>query len=193
MAAQYDLCECGGRKRAKSKRCAKCAGYGRGRHVMPSGYVRVWCPGHPMAHKDGYALEHRVVLYEAGVELLPGYHAHHRNGDKADNRIENLEVKLAAQHVGDHVREAGAVENQFGTWRLRSPRDCEVCGESYKPWNDTQRFCSRSCMRIGLRKTHCKRGHELAGENLRIAPDGERVCRACDRIRIQRFKARQAS
>ena len=29
------------------------------------------------------------------------------------------------------------------------------------------------------RKTHCKRGHLLAGNNLRIRPDGRRVCRTC--------------
>lgn len=29
----------------------------------------------------------------------------------------------------------------------------------------------------------CSRGHEFAGANLRINPDGERVCRACHRAR----------
>lgn len=33
------------------------------------------------------------------------------------------------------------------------------------------------------RKTHCKRGHELVGDNLRIRPDGTRKCRACERER----------
>jgi hypothetical protein len=35
------------------------------------------------------------------------------------------------------------------------------------------------------RKTHCKRGHELAGENLGRRSDrpSERVCRACEAIR----------
>lgn len=31
-------------------------------------------------------------------------------------------------------------------------------------------------------KTHCIRGHELAGENLRIAANGTRHCRACARM-----------
>ena len=39
-------------------------------------------------------------------------------------------------------------------------------------------------------KTHCKRGHELAGENLRIYPSGARICRAC--LKIQ-YAARQAA
>lgn len=33
------------------------------------------------------------------------------------------------------------------------------------------------------RKTHCKRGHPFAGENLRVKPNGERVCRQCVRYR----------
>lgn len=31
-------------------------------------------------------------------------------------------------------------------------------------------------------KTHCHRGHELAGDNLRIREDGTRRCRACIRL-----------
>jgi hypothetical protein len=31
------------------------------------------------------------------------------------------------------------------------------------------------------RQTHCKRGHPLSGDNLRVTPDGHRVCRACQR------------
>jgi hypothetical protein len=85
----HDACpKCGGRKRTKNRQCASCRGYGRGRHIMPSGYVRVWCPGHPIANADGYALEHRRVLHDAGVDVPAGHHVHHLNEDKTDNRIE---------------------------------------------------------------------------------------------------------
>lgn len=30
-------------------------------------------------------------------------------------------------------------------------------------------------------KTHCKRGHPFAGENLRISVEGYRICRACQK------------
>ena len=39
---------------------------------------------------------------------------------------------------------------------------------------------------INARKTHCIRGHEFAGHNLRITPSGNRVCRACQRIRMDK-------
>jgi len=35
-------------------------------------------------------------------------------------------------------------------------------------------------------RTHCGEGHELAGDNLAIGRDGERVCRACRKIRSVR-------
>lgn len=36
-------------------------------------------------------------------------------------------------------------------------------------------------------KTHCKRGHELAGDNISITKDGYRVCLPCKRINNARF------
>lgn len=88
---------------------------------MPSGYVRVWCPGHPMANSDGYALEHRKVLHDAGVAIPDGFHVHHLNEDRADNRPENLGVKSPRDHVRDHIAERGGmVTNQYGSFPMRA-------------------------------------------------------------------------
>lgn len=90
---------CGSPMDRLSKRCASCSGYGTKRnYTHPAGYVRIWVPGHPMAHKDGYALEHRYVLHEAGVEIPDGLCVHHVNGDPKDNRLENLAVVTASEH-----------------------------------------------------------------------------------------------
>lgn len=45
-------------------------------------------------------------------------------------------------------------------------------------------------MAINARKTHCKRGHPLSGENLHVNKDGGRVCRACvaERARLSYAK-----
>lgn len=118
----YDACpECGGRKRSKNKRCAKCYGYGTYRHVMPNGYVRVWNPDHPLAKKDGHVLEHRMVLHDAGIVIPKGAHVHHKNEDRTDNRLENLEVKSPRDHIVGHLTERGVVVNQFGEWTLHTP------------------------------------------------------------------------
>ena len=36
-----------------------------------------------------------------------------------------------------------------------------------------------------MKKTHCKNGHELSGDNLRIADCGRRRCRTCEGTRIK--------
>jgi HNH endonuclease len=41
-----------------------------------------------------------------------------------------------------------------------------------------------------LRKTHCKHGHPLSGDNLRIGPNGARACRACNAAAQQAFRDR---
>jgi hypothetical protein len=40
-------------------------------------------------------------------------------------------------------------------------------------------------------KTHCKSGHPLEGDNLRIEKDGERVCRICALARVHSHRRRR--
>jgi hypothetical protein len=41
---------------------------------------------------------------------------------------------------------------------------------------------------VNARKTHCKRGHPLAGANLYVNPRGQRQCRRCQAEREQRYR-----
>lgn len=68
------------------------------------GYWRVWCPGHPEAHK-GYVKGHRLVWERAHGPIPTGWHVHHKNGIKADNRPENLEALPASKHLSLTARE----------------------------------------------------------------------------------------
>lgn len=81
-----------------------------GRSVASTGYVLIRVGvGHPLADVRGYAYEHRVVMTEQlGRELSPREHVHHKNGDKLDNRPENLEVLTAWQHQAEHRRKIRA-------------------------------------------------------------------------------------
>ena len=84
------------------------------RNKMPSGYIRVWAPGHPTAMKDGYALEHRKMAWDAGMFSDLSLQIHHKNEIRDDNRLENLEPKEESAHHKDHIAEAGFVDNQYG-------------------------------------------------------------------------------
>lgn len=91
------------------------------RPLVPTkqGYRRVYAPGHPLANKDGNILEHRKVLHDAGIQVPPGWHVHHRNENKLDNRLENLEVLPPRMHTREHLKRVGYVVNQFGRWPVR--------------------------------------------------------------------------
>lgn len=82
--------------------------------VNARGYRIVYDPEHPLAMADGYVYEHRKVAWDEGLLTDPNLIVHHRNGDRGDNRIENLEVKAQGVHVREHVEERGYVDNQYG-------------------------------------------------------------------------------
>ena len=69
------------------------------RKVTVHGYIKLWLPDHPMADKGGEVYEHRLVMSQKLGRPLQRYeHVHHKNGDKTDNRPENLEILSNAEH-----------------------------------------------------------------------------------------------
>lgn len=69
--------------------------------INDQGYVEVYVGAdHPMA-RDSRVGEHRLVMSEhLGRPLFENENVHHKNGDKTDNRIENLELWVVAQPKG---------------------------------------------------------------------------------------------
>lgn len=69
--------------------------------VNDQGYYLVRMPDHPNANVKGYVHEHRLVYSQLlGRPLLPGENVHHKNGDRSDNRPENLELWVTMQPSG---------------------------------------------------------------------------------------------
>jgi len=78
--------------------------WNNGRLITPDGYVLVRVGrSHPLADPNGYCHEHKLVMCSyLGRNLLSGEAIHHKNGDKTDNRIENLEIKTCHEHSLKH-------------------------------------------------------------------------------------------
>src|SRR5947209_4197140 len=69
-----------------------------GRHTDRHGYVQVWRPEHPNARMGGYIHEHRLVMSEhLGRPLKSHENVHHKNGNRSDNCLDNLELWTTIQ------------------------------------------------------------------------------------------------
>ena len=137
-------CECGRKrwvskhhlKARKNERCIKCRHKGDknprwrgGKRVTAEGYSSIKPTADDLkfvnAQKDGYVIEHRLVMARhIGRKLKANEIVHHVNENKNDNRIENLLLMTQAQHgclnsylatlwMNEHKESAYEIERKF--------------------------------------------------------------------------------
>lgn len=76
--------------------------YTRKKHS--GGYILVYAPQNQNADKHGFVLEHRLVMESViGRPLVAEEYVHHKNGNKADNRPENLMITDMREHARMHM------------------------------------------------------------------------------------------
>jgi len=117
---------------------------------------------HPNAIKCGYVLEHRVVMENHLKRILSDDEVvHHKNQNKKDNRLENLEVLTVTEHVTLHNREVG---------RKWLTLKCPSCGvifdreerQTHRAKHGRYTCCSRSC------RGQFSRSIQLHGETIEV-------------------------
>lgn len=98
--------------------------------ISTKGYRLVKCPEHERADSHGYVLEHILVYEKAyGVKIPPGHCVHHLNGNKQDNRIENLCLMSNSEHTKHHhigakrTAETKRKLSQKSKERLKEPKN----------------------------------------------------------------------
>ena len=70
------------------------------------GYTAIYLPTHEKSTKDGYIMEHILVMEKhIGRHLKDDEVVHHKNKIRNDNRIENLQLMTFKEHASFHMKE----------------------------------------------------------------------------------------
>lgn len=70
-----------------------------GRRKHSDGYILIYKPKHPYSNNKGCIREHRLVMEKyLGRYLMPNEVVHHLDGDKENNKIDNLILTKLCKH-----------------------------------------------------------------------------------------------
>ena len=74
------------------------------RLVSKEGYIHIFCKNHPYANVSRRVKEERLIMEEHLDRYLRSEEIiHHKNGDKQDNHLENLQIVSSSEHSRLHT------------------------------------------------------------------------------------------
>ena len=108
---------------------------GKKTYIDDRGYLRF---------RDTNRLVHRWVMEKyLRIKLKPWQIIHHRNGNKLDNRPENLQVLVTPEARGEHHNIHNKQKTETGNWH--GNKKCPNCNS----WNDDDfNFCKKCGIKI---------------------------------------------
>jgi len=140
----------------------------KGGRTKCNGYMFVKCLGHPEANKDGYIIEHRLIMEkQISRPLKEEEIVHHINANRTDNRIENLMLfPNNSAHLRFHrmMRKKSGKQVGLSRQKMTSPRDSTVESEpaqktvNLRPLSIERVEVVRPCNPFGQPKKEVKKG-----------------------------------
>ena len=110
--------------------------------IKKGDYLYALVPDHPNASKNGYVLEHRVIMERKIKRYLTSNEVvHHIDGNKHNNEVSNLQLMSASEHNRLHSSKG----------RTYCSFVCPVCGITFEKEkrqvkaNVLNPKCSRRC------------------------------------------------
>jgi hypothetical protein len=123
VTSKPDLCACGRSKTKISFQCAECAKRKPEWRVSKDGYVIKTVDGRQIS-------QHREIMEQhLGRPLQRHENVHHKNGQRHDNRIENLELWSSSQPSGQRVEDKLA----WARWFIAQYSDMESAQPALHP------------------------------------------------------------
>lgn len=146
--------------------------------------------GYRLSVEKPQTYEHRDVWEAANGPIPPDCHIHHKNENKLDNRLENLECLHISVHLSLHSSSESRIR------LLKAARDnlpvrqfvCVKCGASFETKHPTKRFCTKLCSRrfnngeLAKQRTAARaanRGNAdcpICGKNFVLSVFGQKYC-----------------
>lgn len=123
-------------------------GYG---HLTEKGYIRIWD-----TEQKRYRMEHDVIWEQHYGKIPNEMQIHHKDGNKTNNNIENLELVDALQHKREH---SGCIIIEGIEYK-----PCRKCGE-YRPIDDYYKresgispWCKSCCVKNAVENKRKRKG-----------------------------------